>query len=142
MSRDFAIFCATAQSSAAGARRLQSFRALNSRALFNVAPREQSAFCELIHSREICSPISVLTPAGAGWDMANDVAFVALKSRIHNAVGFLIDLPLPPAPGADRTFPLFELFHILVGALAAPAAAHPTFGARATSPDALAVSHA
>lgn len=109
MSRDFTIYCASAAHAQQSATALGELRAPDGTPLFEVDNRGRDLFVMLTYPREIHPNFLFTQGSRAMWDLANDVAFVALKNGEHNGIGYFSDTGAAPIPVGTR-FPLTEVF--------------------------------
>lgn len=108
MSRDFVVFCDSPEAAAQSAARLSAAISSDGAALFEVDNRGQDVFVMLTYAQEIKSDTSFMVQGDRYTDLANDVAFVALKNGQHNGTGYFIDSGLSQ-PSHLRRFPLAEI---------------------------------
>src|ERR1044072_1483678 len=107
MSRDFVVFCDSAEQAAEAERILGAAEASDGQKLFDVDNRGDSLFVMLVYPGDI---------KGLGYrvrnrqfdDLAGKTAFVAIKNGEHNGIGHLIDTDEGPGPKAQ--VPLTDLF--------------------------------
>lgn len=107
MSRDFVVFCDSAEQAAEAERILNAAEASDGRKLFDVDNRGDSLFVMLVYPADI---------KGLGYrvgnrqfdDLAGKTAFVAIKNGEHNGIGYLIDTDEGPGPKAQ--VPVTDLF--------------------------------
>ena len=109
MSRDFTVYCLSSADALQCATVLSSLRAPDGEALFEVDNRGTDLFVALTYPREIRPGFVFAHDARPMWDLADEVAFVALKNGEHNGIGYFVDTGAARVPEGTR-FPLTELF--------------------------------
>lgn len=109
MSRDFTVFCASPADAKQCATVLDALRAPDGTSLFTVDNRGTDLFVMLTYPREIRIGFVFSIERRPQWDLAGDVAFVALKNGEHNSIGYFADTGAGQIPAGTR-FPLTELF--------------------------------
>lgn len=116
MSRDFLVSCASTRDAIAASEILSAAIAEDGERLFEVDNRGTDLFVMLTYSRDI-GPGFVFTVNGERFpDLADSVAFVALKNGEHNGIGYFLDTGVARASGASR-FPLRRLSSKICDAL-------------------------
>ncbi len=109
MSRDFTIHCASPAQAASCSTVLQSLQAPDGTPLFSVDDRGRDLFVMLTYPREIGRGFVFRRDAQPQWDLADDVAFVALKNGEHNGIGYFADTGAAAVAPGTR-FALAEVF--------------------------------
>ena len=115
MSRDFLVEFADAASALAAAQKLTSVRSVDGIRLFEIDNRGTSLFVTLSYPNRIEPDLLVVYDGGEIRDLADQVAFVAVKNGEHSTFGYLIDTGAPRAP-AGTVLPLPEVFNRLASA--------------------------
>lgn len=120
MSRDFTVFCGSHADAQHCAIVLGELRSPDGSRLFEVDNRGVDLFVMLTYPREIRPNFVFTHGSQAKWDLANDVAFVALKNGEHNGIGYFVDTGAAQVLAGTR-FPLTELFARVCEATGTPA---------------------
>ncbi len=116
MSRDFTVQCHSAMDAGRCGVVLRGLRAPDGSPLFSVDDRGTDLFAMLIYPREIGRGFIFSRDGRPQWDLADDVAFVALKNGEHNGIGYFADTGAHPPPPGTR-FAVTEIFARVCAAL-------------------------
>lgn len=99
MSRDFLVVCGDATEASDAAHRLQSIRAGDGKAVFQVDNRGSDLFVELIYDTDIATELEFGADGCALGSLRAATAFVAIKNGRHNGIGYIVDTGRPAQSG-------------------------------------------
>jgi hypothetical protein len=91
MSRDFIVYCTSAQEAAEAQRRIDAIRAVDGTPLFEVDNRGSDLFVMLTWPHDIPADFEYRIGNRTMAGLRDQVSFVAIKNGEHNGVGYLID---------------------------------------------------
>ena len=119
MSRDFVIFCNTAEDAAQAERILASAMDQNDVPLFEVDNRGSDLFVMLTYPHDVSDDLTYRIGNKSFAGFKNDIAFVAIKNGQHNGIGYFIDTGAAPGSLPEQ-FPLAEIPSRICEALSVP----------------------
>jgi hypothetical protein len=113
MSRDFLIECNGPEECLSIQQKLESLQLKNDQEkIFTVDNRGKSLFIELTYSKDLKKGSYLEIPDDAHIDLAEYVAFVAIKNGEHNGIGYYMDTDKKFT--ADKTIPVKQIFNEMV----------------------------
>lgn len=115
MSRDFVVYCSSAEQASLAEHRLRQIRSLEGTELFDIDNRGDSLFVMLTWSDDITDAFEYLVGNEVRGNLRDQVAFVAIKNGAHNGIGYLIDTGEGVQAGT-KTIPLATLPHRIANA--------------------------
>jgi hypothetical protein len=107
MSRDFVIFCRSAEEAGHAQSVLETLVGPDHEPLFNIDNRGESLFVELIWAKDLDDDFVYYREQEPMRGLRQDVAFVAIKNGQHNGTGYFVDTGAKPAEAG--AFPLTAL---------------------------------
>lgn len=117
MSRDFLVHCGSKDDALAAQRALESAKAENGEALFEVDNRGTDLFVMFVYPRDIGPEAAFVLGERRIEGLRRRVAFVALKNGQHDGIGYLVDTGTRLDP-QDPPIPLASMPDVIAAALA------------------------
>jgi hypothetical protein len=115
MSRDFLVNCKDERQGARLSQLLESGRAPDGTALFEVDNRGNSVFATLSYPHDIKAGFRAQFQGASVDDLSKHVVFVAIKNGHHNGIGYFVDTGARATPHSPP-LPLRELWQRMVAA--------------------------
>ena len=108
MSRDFVVFCNSAEDAAHAQRILESASDENGIPMFEVDNRGSDLFIMLTYPHDVSDDFTFQAGNKSFTGFKSDIAFVAIKNGQHHGIGYFIDTGAAPG-GLPGQFPLAEI---------------------------------